>query len=187
MWFREGQPRGGLFKRFKKSDRGVTAIEFAMVAGPFLYLLGFIFETGIMLFSEYVIENGVAQAARQIRTGEVQTGGTTQAEFKEIVCGKLSSFLHCQDKLYVDIRSFDAFSDIALPDPRNGSDLSDDVTVNAQFSPGNQLCVAVVRTYYEWELFMPGISMLANLGDDRRLLTAGAVFRNEPYGTSGPC
>ena len=127
------------------------------------------------------------QAARQIRTGEVQTGGTTQAEFKEIVCGKLSSFLHCQDKLYVDIRSFDAFSDIALPDPRNGSDLSDDVTVNAQFSPGNQLCVAVVRTYYEWELFMPGISMLANLGDDRRLLTAGAVFRNEPYGTSGPC
>ncbi len=187
MWFRKDRPHRGLLRLFKKSDRGVTAIEFAMVAGPFLYLLGFIFETGIMLFSEYVIENGVAQAARQIRTGEIQSGGVTKAQFKDVVCGKLATFLHCQQKLHVDVRSFPTFAAIALPNPRNGTNLSTNVTTNAQFKPGNQLCVAVVRTYYEWELFMPGISMLANLGDDRRLLTAGAVFRNEPFGISGPC
>ena len=39
-------------KRFSKSDRGVTAIEFAMVGGPFIYLMGVIFETGLMLFTD---------------------------------------------------------------------------------------------------------------------------------------
>jgi Flp pilus assembly protein TadG len=42
------------------------------VAPPFFMLLLAIFEVGIMLFSEYVIEHGVGQAARMIRTGEVQ-------------------------------------------------------------------------------------------------------------------
>jgi hypothetical protein len=62
----------------------------------------------------------------------------------------------------------------------NGA-LTPAVTTGAQFNPGARLTVTVVRAYYEWELFMPGISLLANIGDDKRLLTAGAVFRNEPF------
>lgn len=181
MRFITNRARRRLLKRFTKSEKGVTAIEFAMVAGPFLFLLGVIFETGIMLFSEYVIENGVAQAARMIRTGEVQTQGITKDQFKTIVCGKLAVYLRCADKLHVDVRNFPNFTSISLPNPVNGGNLSPDVTQNAQFTPGARLTVTVVRTYYEWKLVIPGISMLANLGNDRRLLTAGAAFRNEPF------
>ena len=59
------RPRGAILGRFKRSQGGATAVEFALVAAPFLYLLMAIFETGLMLFSEYVIENGVAKAARE--------------------------------------------------------------------------------------------------------------------------
>jgi Flp pilus assembly protein TadG len=140
-----------------------------------------------MLFSEYVIENGVAQAARMIRTGEVQNNAYTKTQFKDLVCGKLATFLRCEDKLWVDVRNFTSFSAISLPASTKNGALTADVTTNSKFCPGAQLTVVVVRTYYEWELFTPGISMLANLGDNTRLLTAGAAFRNEPFGSSTVC
>jgi hypothetical protein len=44
----------------------------------------------------------------------------------------------------------------------------------------------MVQTRYDWKLFIPGISQLANYtngdGVKMRRLTAGALFRNEPYG-----
>src|SRR5436853_3683647 len=99
-WGRRG---AGLLRRFRKAEGGMTAIEFAFVGGPFLYLLCVIFETGLMLFSEYVIENGVADAARMIRTGQVQSGSMSASDFKNVVCGGLASFLQCSSNLYLDV------------------------------------------------------------------------------------
>jgi hypothetical protein len=53
---------------------------------------------------------------------------------------------------------------------------------NSNFEPGDPLQVVVVRVYYEWSLFAPGMTYMANMSDGRRLLAAGAAFRNEPYG-----
>ena len=175
--------RRGLVRHFIKSNNGVTAIEFALVGAPFLYLLCVIFETGLMLFSEYIIENGVSRAARMIRTGQVQINGMSSSQFKDEICGKLASFLDCENKLHVDVRKFSNFSSIALPSAYNGEELSADVTSASKFQPGVALDVVVVRAYYEWKLFVPGLSQLANLSGGRRSLTAGAAFRNEPYTT----
>jgi Flp pilus assembly protein TadG len=186
MWWRReknGQRRKGLLGRFVKSKDGVTAIEFAMVGGPFLYLLCVIFETGLMLFSEYIIENGVARAARMIRTGQVQINNISASQFKTEICGKLATYLDCTNNLHVDVRKFADFSSISLPNAFNGQELSTDVTTSAKFQPGVALEVVVVRVYYEWDLFVPGLSKLGNLSGGRRALSAGAAFRNEPYTT----
>ncbi len=184
MWWRgdkKDQRRNSLIGRFIKSKDGVTAIEFAMVGGPFLYLLCVIFETGLMLFSEYIIENGVARASRMIRTGQVQINNISASQFKTQICGNLASYLDCDKNLHVDVRKFANFSSISLPNAYNGKELSSDVTTNAKFQPGTALEVVVVRAYYEWHLFVPGLSQLANLSSGRRSLSAGAAFRNEPY------
>lgn len=166
---------------FRKAESGTTAVEFGLVAAPFIFLLMMLFETGFMLFSEYVIEHGVSEAARLIRTGQVQNCGMTKAKFKEQVCGRMSSFLRCQDRLNVDVRNFTTFQSINLPQPIVGNKLSTAVTTGAQFNPGGPMTVAVVRTYYEWKLFVPGMGQFANLEGGKRLLTAGAAFRNEPF------
>ena len=184
MFGRRGMRRGGLLRRFTKNDSGVTAIEFGFVGAPFIYLLGCIFESGLMLFSEYVIENGVAQASRMIRTGQVQTEGMSASQFKDQVCGRLAGFLDCENNLHVDVRKFEAFADVDLPDAMEGEELSEEVTTGSSFEPGEPMEVVVVRVYYEWELFMPGFTYLANMGGGKRLLTTGAAFRNEPYTVS---
>uniref|UniRef100_UPI00112F141F TadE/TadG family type IV pilus assembly protein n=1 Tax=Escherichia coli TaxID=562 RepID=UPI00112F141F len=63
--------------RWRRSESGATAVEFALVAGPFFYVLGCICETGLMLFTEYVIQNSVQEAARLVRTGQVSTSDGT--------------------------------------------------------------------------------------------------------------
>ncbi len=172
-------------KRYKKSEDGATAVEFALVAAPFFYLLLAIFETGLMLFSEYVIENGTAQASRMIRTGQVQDQGLTQEQFKQEVCDGLAAFLDCENRLYVDVQSYTDFASVPSSTNVIGNDdeLSEDITLNSNYSPGNELDVVVVRVYYDWKLFTPGISQLANLANGRRVLSAGAAFRNEPFGS----
>jgi Flp pilus assembly protein TadG len=186
MFRRSGGKRRGLFRLFKKSEEGVTAIEFALVGGPFLYLLCVIFEAGLMLFSEYVIENGVAQAARKIRTGEARMGSVSASGFKTLVCGNLSAYLNCPANLHIDVRKFPDFANIVMPSPTSGGSLSSDVTTNAQYQIGCPGEVVVVRAFYEWQLFFPGISQLSNLNGNKRLLSSGAAFRNEPYPVS-PC
>ncbi len=187
MWQRFGaRYRRGL-KRYKKSEDGVTAIEFAMIGGPFLYLLAATFEIGLMLFAEYVIENGTANASRQIRTGEVQTNGVTASDFKQIVCGNIDAFLDCQNRLYVDVRSFTDFSSVPDPiPPAISSDSEGTISSASQFDPGEALEVVIVRVYYDWKLFtpnIPGLGQLSNLAGGRRLLSASAAFRNEPFGS----
>jgi Flp pilus assembly protein TadG len=170
-----------VLRRYRRSDGGVSALEFGMVGAPFIWLLCAVFETGLMLFAEYIIENGTAQAGRLIRTGQVQTQGISQSQFKSLVCGAVTDFLDCASKLYVDVRRFPNFQSIDLPASRNGDQLSPQVTTSAQFQPGNPLDVVVVRVFYDWKLFTPGVTLLANLANGRRVLTGATAFRNEPY------
>jgi Flp pilus assembly protein TadG len=171
----------GLLAQFARKDQGVTAIEFGFVGAPFLYLLLVIFEMGMMLFTEYTMENGTAEAARLIRTGQVQTEGTSAADFKQVVCEQVV-FLDCESKLYVDVRKYTPSS--ISSDSDGNKEISDDISVGAQFDPGGPGDVVVVRVYYDWQLFMPhipGMAGFSNLENNRRLLAATFAFMNEPY------
>ena len=188
---------------YRRSQDGVAAIEFAMVGGPFLFVLLAMFELSLMLFAEYALAQNIETASRLIRTGQIQNGLNghlaTPAYFKTQVCKGLTSILDCENKLYVDVRKFNNFSNIAssLPSPFKGgtSELSDAITQNSEYQPGGAGEIVSVRVYYDWQLFVPGLGKLvgavsSSLGNtsaagssdkNSRLLTAAATFRNEPF------
>jgi len=120
------------------------------------------------------------EAARRVRTGELQAAAGDLADFKASVCGELSNLLDCDDKLTVDIRRFDSFTAADLPDP---IDADGEVTTGAfTFEPGAADEIVIVRVFYEWALLTPVISApLSNLSGGRRLLVSTATFRNEPF------
>jgi hypothetical protein len=50
------------------------------------------------------------------------------------------------------------------------------------YSPGGPGDIVVVRLFYQWPLIVTGLGYnIANLSGSKRLLTATAAFRNEPY------
>src|SRR5580658_8987522 len=94
-----------LFRRAVGSDRGAAAVEMALIATPFLMLLFGIFEVGMIFLISTSLENGMDLAARTIRTGQLQTGGSaTAAAFKTSICNSFGWFqADCVKNLYVDV------------------------------------------------------------------------------------
>src|SRR3990172_8738153 len=87
---RAGQLQGTL-KRFRRDKSGASALEFALVAMPLILLLLAVLEVGLVYFANFSLENAVAQGARLIRTGQVQSQGFDAGAFKSEVCKHLSA------------------------------------------------------------------------------------------------
>jgi Flp pilus assembly protein TadG len=169
-------------RRFRRSRRGSAAVEFALVAPVFFALLFAIIETAIVFFAGQVLETVTQDSARFVQTGQAQTANYTAANFKQlVVCTRpLANLLFdCMGGVSVDVQSYSAFTSVVITDP---IDASKNFTNNMQYNPGNAGDIVVVRAFYQWPLFVTGLGYnISNLTGSKRLLTATAAFRNEPY------
>lgn len=162
-----------------KEQRGAAAVEFALIAVPFFGLLFGIIETALLFFVSTVVEHAAMEAARDIRTGEIQKGGGETAFF-DTACGEMGMVLSCAN-LHYDVRTFDDFESA-----RPGSVIEDETydPDEMKFDAGKEEEIVVVRLFYEWKLVAPflGDRALANLENGNRLIVATVAFRNEPFG-----
>jgi Flp pilus assembly protein TadG len=167
-------------RRFRRNRRGSAAVEFALVAPVFFALLFAIIETGIVFFAGQVLETVTQDSARMIMTGQAQTGGYSQSDFKtNVVCAKITVLFDCTNGISIDVQSYSAFSSVSITNPIDGS--KNFVPPN-NYSPGGPGDIVVVRLFYQWPLIVTGLGYnIANLTGSKRLLTATAAFRNEPY------
>ena len=166
--------------RFRAARGGATAIEFAIVALPFFFMMFAILELGRVFVLTSTLENAAMDAGRQIRTGQIQTTGGTAATFKTAVCQRMGIFAgDCQSRLTIDVRVLPQFRDPNPPDPMAGGTFSDR---NMTFQPGGAEDIILVRTWWRQSLFTPFMaSGLSRLGDGNVVVTSATAFRNEPY------
>jgi Flp pilus assembly protein TadG len=166
-----------LFRRFGRNQKGSAAVEFAMIAPVFFALLFAIFETGIMFFAGQYLETITQTSARMILTGQAQTGGYTQAQFKTFVCNQIVALFSCGN-VYVDVQSYASFQTVVINSQIAGGAFVN----NMQYNPGGSGDVVVVRLFYQWPQIVTGLGYnITNLTGNYRLLSATAAFRNEPY------
>ena len=104
-------------RRMIKSESGAAAVEFSLVAFPFFMVMGCICETGIMLFTEYSLQAGVQDAARQIRTGQAQNSSMTAENFKSKICEITGIVIDCESKVTVYVRPAATFAALASAMP----------------------------------------------------------------------
>lgn len=166
-------------RRFARDRDGAAAVEFAMVATPFFMLLFGILEIALVFFASAIMEDSVAEAARDIRTGQFQNAGLSEADFRATICQRIDIVADC-GRLKVDVRTFEDFSSSQFDPPRGADGDLDDSGFT--FQPGDAGDVVVVRVFYDWPLLGPGfINGLSNLPGNRRLIASATAFRNEPY------
>jgi len=169
-------------------DDGATAVEFAMIGLPFFVLLFGVLELGMLFMASTTIEAATVQTARQIRTGQFQSGAShTAADFKNAICNGMSwiSTADCQAHLSVDARTFASFSAIDLTSPVKNNQIDQ---TQLTFTPGNACDIVLVRVFYPWTLLAPVVEPgLPNLGPHQRLLTTAVAFRNENWTNGPPC
>ena len=172
--------RGRTVRRFVREKDGVAAVEFAIVAAPFLALMFAIMETALVFFASQVLETAVADSARLIMTGQAQNQSFTQAQFKQAVCGKILGLFDCVNGLQIDVKTYSGFSSINNSKP---IDANGNLQTNFSYSPGGPGDIVVVRLMYQWPMYVSllGLNSLSDMAGNKRLIIATAAFRNEPY------
>jgi Flp pilus assembly protein TadG len=170
------------WQQFADDRRGLAAVEFALIAAPFFFLIFGLLEVCLIFIMSTVMEHAVSEAARPLRTGEAQQAGITDVQFRQSFCNEVFGILECDARLSIDVRTVSNFaaSPIGAPIDEDG-ELDDD---EFRYEPGGPNDIVAVRAFYEWDLITPLMSKpLANMAGDRHLLQASAVFRNEPFGS----
>jgi len=166
-----------------RSQDGATTVEFALLVAPFLALIFAIIQTAIVFFAGQTLETANAASARLIMTGQAQTQGFSQAQFKNAVCARIYGLFNCQGGLYVDVKTYTAFASI------NNSQLPVDGNGNLQtgafgYQPGGPGDIVVVRLIYQWPVYVSLLGLnLSDSSGSKRVIMSTVAFRNEPYGT----
>jgi Flp pilus assembly protein TadG len=173
-------------RRFARQQEGAAAVEFALVALPFIALLFAILESALVFFAGQTLETAASEAGRLIMTGQAQTAGYAQADFKTQVCSFLSGGLFdCTNGVYVSVQTYSSFTAVNNSAPMTNGSFD---TSKMVYTPGGPGCIVSVTLYYQWPIYVTLLNdNLTNVNGNYRLLEATSVFRNEPYGPSGTC
>ena len=167
-------------RRLACKEDGSAAVEFGMIAAPFLALVFAIMETALVFFAGQTLETAVSDSSRLIMTGQAQQQGFSQSAFKDAVCAKIYGLFDCANGLYIDVKTYPAFASVDLTPPL---DSSGNFQNNMSYQPGAAGDIVVVRLFYQWPIY---VALLQNMSGNQRLLIATAAFRNEPFGTIAP-
>ena len=171
---------------FIRSSSGSAAVEFGLVAAPFLVLLIAILETALVFFAGRLLDETTEQASRYILTGQAQLSNMTQSQFANYVCQHTYALFNC-NKFMINVQNYNSFAAANTAAPTLTFNAQGQVTNQWTYSPGNPGDIVIVQVMYEW----PVIGLLgfniANIGANYRLLVSTEAFKNEPFpGVAGP-
>jgi hypothetical protein len=182
-------PRSVL-RRCKSDERGATAVEFAIVATPFLMFICGLVGCAFYFFISSSIEKGMDQTGRLIRTGEAVTDKMTVDQFKNDICQTAGHWIDCKN-MQIFVKSYaSGWSGLnsAKPQP-----CVEDGGIVENPAPGSDLIaiysgaasdVVVVTVCYKWNFpaHLPFMK-LGNMPDGSMMLQSSTSFRSEPYPT----
>jgi len=175
-----GSKRRNRCADFITDRKGATAVEFALVAVPFLALIVAIIQTFLVFFAQELLESVVQKSSRLILTGQVQSQQMTQSAFQQAVCSQIVILFNCSG-LMVDVQVASTWSSATPATPTLTFNAQGQVANNWQFNPGGTGDIVVVRVMYQWPVFLGPLGFnLSNLSNGNRLIMASAAFQNEP-------
>jgi Flp pilus assembly protein TadG len=169
-------------RAFVRDERGVTAIEFGMLALPFFTIIFAILQTAIMFLGMQVLDSAVEDASRMIRTGRAQSANYQMADFRTLMCGYTFNLFDCS-QIKINVSVITSFSNTSLaPAVQTCSVTTCTWSYSETYTPGVGRQVVQVSAYYRWPLLvvLPYFN-LKNQPDNYRLISAIRVFRNEPF------
>jgi len=174
-----GKGRGGVLSAFLQSKKGTTAVEFGILAVPFVMIIYFVLDVSMMYLADSLLDRSLHRVARQIKTGQAQTAGMTQSSFKTYVCSNMLSMFNCDDNVYINVQVVTDISNVSFLNP---VDNSGNFNTTMTFDTGNAGDYILAQGYLKWSSPM---AILANapgrLSDGSVVLSSASLFRNEPF------
>ncbi|MGH6675017.1 MAG: TadE/TadG family type IV pilus assembly protein [Xanthobacteraceae bacterium] len=165
--------------RFARARGGATAVEFALIAPPFLATLIAILEVTIFLFAQMVMQDAANQAARYFMTGQAQNNNWSATTVVSKVCQ--SALFNCSN-MFIAVQNYASFAAANTSAPgmySNGQPLAQS---GYTYEPGTSGDVMVVQLVYAWPVVLGPLGFnLGNLPNGDIEIMGVSAFRVEPY------
>jgi len=166
-----------LLRRFGREKKGATAIEFALLAFPFLLVLFAIIESAVAFVAQELLTNAADDVARQFRTGRLRAGVVNEQIVRDLMCERMRVLFPSDcPGLRVDLRSFQTFAQAA--------EIFDGPVLPSAylFDPGGAEEKNVLRIFYFWPVLTNIMhDRLTNLPAGKMLLFTSQTWQNEPF------
>jgi Flp pilus assembly protein TadG len=170
--------RDNITENWLKNNAGVTAIEFSLLAAPFMLIVIGIIELSMMYVANSMLLGGVDDVAREIRTGQLQNAPDQQQAFQDAFCQMAGIFIDC-GKIQYQVETIDSFSAADMTMPKFDKDGK---LVDKPFQPGAASSLVLIRVVYFYQLMTPLIGkFFSNYPGNQRLMVATVVVQNEPF------
>jgi Flp pilus assembly protein TadG len=169
-------------RRLPGDDRAATAVEFALLLPPLIFLILASLQLSIIFFAGQYLQSLTTIAARQIMTGQIQNAGDSQSQFQTALCANAPTLFFTCANMMVDVESASSYSTLNTGTLTPTYNTSGQVTNSWSYSPGAPGDIVILRVMYNWPIVAaPLLPGLANQSNGDRLLVATSVVKNEPY------
>ncbi len=169
------------FRRMGSNESGATAIEFSILALPFIMIVFAVLETALSFTAQEVISNSVDKLARQIRTGQIDATTTTSTQFRQLICDDIKLLVDdtCPE-LEFDLKSYSSFAAVPKTIPMSSPTVLD--TTGFTYAPGGTGTINHLRVFYRWPVITDIMKQhMAGLEDGKTLLFSSSTWQNEPF------
>ena len=186
-----------LLRHIAGDAKGALAIEFAFVAPPFLLLLLVIVELGLTLTTQSLLDGATRDAARLIRTGQVQSQTSPITTFQTLLCNDmkpLMSVAKCDTNVVFEVETFTSFGSVSFT-PCTYNNNQTGTGTQCSFTAGSASQIVGVRASYNRSFIVPWVgacmsgghcwtgpgSHVGTNGTGGITLTSTVIFQNEPF------
>lgn len=180
---RRPERRFATLRRLGRDTRGVAAVEFGLVAVPFLLLLGAIIEAALLILAQQLLDDALDRGGRAVFTGVYQDGAGTKPPAARLVAEMCNGpVLFDCTKLKVEMTTaatFSANSAAAPYDPKTGTASP---TFGTRFACPQGSDIVTIRAAVIIPRFFGFTGIVAApISASEQMITATTVFRAEPY------
>lgn len=166
-------------RRFGKAQSGATAIEFALLAGPFLVIVLGLIEIGIQYFTSTSFESAVQRSARLIRTGQAQAASMDLAALRSAVCGDIYNLFDCMNNTAFQVSILSSMTSVPTD---KAVDEEGKFVIEEDFNAGKGSDYVLVRGYFQFHPLLDVFGVIRNrLANGNYLYGATVLFKNEPF------
>ncbi len=170
-------------RRWKTQEEGSTAIEFGFIAVPFIMMAVGILEVSLMFAGGNLLEGATADAARLVKTGQIQQSGGTETMFRDALCASAPVLIKCSDVEFevmpVGSGSFFDTGTLAAEYDTDGNFQS------RGFDAGGVNDVMLIRAVYNYPIITPFVGQIITGGKGTMPMMSTIIFQTEPYEFTG--
>jgi len=164
-------------RSFRHNEDGYLTIEFLIVASTFMTGFFWVFETGLIMTKQMMLDRAVDITVRELRltTNDLYT----HDYIRDKICANASVFPNCADKLLLELVRVDL--SVGFTPAARCIDRSVDVIPVTEWSPGQENEVIYMRACMMVDTILPeSVALFKGVTATGVPLVSDTAFVNEP-------